>query len=96
MIRAAQLELVALAVAVRDDWAEADVQAALLAARNAGWTWSHALRELARLMTTEDAGPRDLVAAVSAYKPGAPGRGTEPNPEYLAVKQTLGGHDDAA
>ena len=94
MIRTAQPELIALAVAVRDDWNEADVQAALMAAHGAGWSWPHALLELVRLMTTEDAEPRDLVAATSVYTPRPPGSGTTPNTEYLAVKQAMGGHDD--
>jgi hypothetical protein len=95
-LRPAQPELVALAVAVRDDWRAADVQAVLVVAHTAGWTWARALTEMVRLVVTKDAEPRDLLEAVRDPRNRPARTGTTPGPEYLAVKNRMGGHDDAA
>lgn len=75
-IRRAQDELVALAVAVREDWSAADVLGALCAAAPAGVTWEQALVGLTRLMVDPGAHPRELIpdwrSPVVPVKPAAP------------------------
>lgn len=60
-IFAAAPELIALAVAVRPDWAPADVQAALVDAKSHNQTWPQALVGLVRLVVDPDARPAELV-----------------------------------
>ncbi|WP_157251094.1 hypothetical protein [Nonomuraea typhae] len=60
-IHRASAELVALALAVRPDWDEADIRAALAGAHAVGQTWEQALVGLARLMVDGRAVPRELV-----------------------------------
>lgn len=60
-IVAATPELIALAVAVRPDWAPADVQAALANAHAVGQRWPQALVGLVRLVVDPDARPAELV-----------------------------------
>jgi hypothetical protein len=60
-INPAGAELIALAVAVRDDWTERDIRAAIAAAQSAGLTWPQVLVALPRLMADPKARPRELV-----------------------------------
>ncbi|MBA2894451.1 hypothetical protein [Nonomuraea soli] len=60
-IHRATAELVVLAAAVRPDWAEADVRAALAHAASVGMTWEQALVGMGRLMVDGHAHPRELV-----------------------------------
>lgn len=60
-IFAAAPELITLAVAVRPDWAPADVQAALANAHAVGQRWPQALVGLVRLAVDPDARPAELV-----------------------------------
>ncbi|WP_158088821.1 hypothetical protein [Thermoactinospora rubra] len=53
--------LIALALAVRPDWPEPDVRAALAAAHTVGMTWEQALVGLVRLMVDGHATPRELI-----------------------------------
>ncbi|MEU8275707.1 hypothetical protein ACFYOK_10800 [Microbispora bryophytorum] len=78
-IRTAIPELVALATAVRPDWAAADVQAAIVDAKTCGWTWAQALVGMARLIVDLDARPGELVPpnpdpqrSKAPQKPGRP------------------------
>jgi hypothetical protein len=64
-IQAAPDELLALAVAMRPAWDHDILAAALLAARQAGWTWDRTLAETVRLMRTPDGSPWDLKQAAA-------------------------------
>jgi hypothetical protein len=71
-IQAAPDELVELARKMRPHWDHDVLANAILAARNAGWTWTRTLTETVRLMCQIDASPFDLKAAAAH-----PFRGTE-------------------
>lgn len=93
VIRPAQRELVALAAAVREDWNAQAINGAVIAAANAGWSWERTLVTLAVLMTTDDGEPRDLLEATRDPRQRPTGCGTDPNAEYMAAKNAMGGHD---
>jgi hypothetical protein len=76
-IAAAPDELVALARAVRPAWDHDVLAAAILAARQAGWTWDRTLAETVRLMRDPDSSPWDLKrAAADVFKHTVPPPGT--------------------
>ena len=89
-IHAAPDELLALARAVRPAWDHDILAAALLAARQAGWTWDRTLAETVRLMRAPDGSPWDLKRAAadpfhrSSVPPGTEKRGA------AAARQLLG------
>lgn len=64
-IQAAPDELLALARAMRPAWDHDILAAALLAARQAGWTWDRTLAETIRLMRQADGSPWDLKRAAA-------------------------------
>jgi hypothetical protein len=64
-IRAAPDELLALARAVRPAWDCDILAAALLAAKNAGWTWDRTLAETVRLLRDPGGSPWDLKRAAA-------------------------------
>jgi|SRR6266581_8960616 len=64
-IQPAPDELVALARVMRPQWDHDVLAKAILAAKNAGWTWDHVLAETVRLMRKADASPFDLKAAAA-------------------------------
>ena len=80
-ICAAPGELLALAAAMRPAWDHDVLAAALLAARQAGWTWDRTLAETVRLMRKPDGSPWDLKRAAAdpfhraVPPPGASERG---------------------
>lgn len=77
-IQAAPDELAALAAAMRPAWDRDVLAAALLAARQAGWTWDRTLAETIRLMRAPDGSPWDLKrAAASPLARDYPPPGTE-------------------
>lgn len=77
-IQAAPGELLALARAVRPAWDHDILAAALLAARQAGWTWDRTLAETVRLMRDPDGSPWDLKrAAADPFDRSTPPPGTE-------------------
>jgi hypothetical protein len=77
-IQAAPDELLALARAMRPAWDHDVLAAALLAARQAGWTWDRVLAETVRLMRDRDGSPWDLKrAAASPLARDYPPPGTE-------------------
>jgi hypothetical protein len=82
-IAAAPDELVALARAVRPAWDHDVLAAAILAVRQAGWTWDRTLAETVRLMRDPDGSPWDLKRA------GA-------DPFHQSVSRTPAWHDRAA
>lgn len=59
-IHDAPRELLALALAMREDWDRDDTWNALLAARAAGWDFTRTVREVVRLLLREDSEPREL------------------------------------
>lgn len=63
---AAMNELVAFAVAVRHDWTDDQVTAALVDAKTCGMTWAQAIVGMARLMVDLDAKPGELVPTRTA------------------------------
>jgi hypothetical protein len=89
-IQAAPDELLALARAVRPAWDCDILAAALLAARQAGWTWDRTLAETVRLMRHPSGSPWDLKRAAadpfrkSTVPPGTEKRGA------AAARQLLG------
>lgn len=58
-------QLLALARAMRPEWDHDVLGSAILAAKNAGWTWTRTFTETARLLTDEDASPWDLKRAAA-------------------------------
>jgi hypothetical protein len=64
-IHAAPDELLALARAVRPAWDHDILAAAVLAAKNSGWTWDRTLAETVRLMRDPDGSPWDLKRAAA-------------------------------
>jgi hypothetical protein len=64
-IRSAPDELVALAKAVRPEWDLNVLASAILAAKNAGWTWRRTLAETMRLIGDADGSPWDLKRAAA-------------------------------
>jgi hypothetical protein len=88
-IRRANAELAALAAAVREDWAPAAVEGAILTAQFAGWSWERTLMAVVVLMTREDGEPRDLVEATRDPLNRTQGAGTDPTPEYMAAKNAI-------
>ena len=82
-IHAAPDELLALAAAVRPAWDHDILAAALLAARQAGWTWDRTLAETVRLLRDPDGSPWDLKRAAAdpferaTVPPGTEKRGAE-------------------
>jgi hypothetical protein len=96
-IRAAPDELLALARAVRPAWDHDVLAAAVLAARNAGWTWDRTLAETVRLMRAPDGSPWDLKRATAdpfhraAPPPGTEKRGAAKARELLARRHEDGG-----
>ena len=89
-IQAAPDELLALAAAVRPAWDCDVLAAALLAARQAGWTWDRTLAETIQLMRKPDGSPWDLKRAAadpfhrSSVPPGTEKRGA------AAARQLMG------
>jgi hypothetical protein len=64
-VRPCAPELVALVMAMRDDWDELAVRRALAVTHGAGWAVGQAVLELVRLAVIRDSEPRDLAAAAS-------------------------------
>jgi hypothetical protein len=59
-IREAPRELLALAVAMREDWDRDETWNALLACRAAGWEFTRTALETVRLLVRLDSEPREL------------------------------------
>jgi hypothetical protein len=80
-MQAAPNELADLARAMRPEWDHEVLSSAIVAAKNAGWTWARTFTETARMLTDEHASPWDLKhAAASPFQrehiePGAEKRG---------------------
>jgi hypothetical protein len=68
---------------MRPNWDHDVLESAILAAKNAGWTWDRTLAEVVRLMRTADASPFDLKAAAA-------------DPFGTAETRTPAWHDQAA
>ena len=95
-IRAAPGELLALARAVRPAWDHDILAAAILAAKNSGWTWDRTLAETVRLMRDPGGSPWDLKrAAADPFTHSVPPPGTEKRGAQLA-RELLGYGGDAA
>ncbi len=88
-IQAAPDELLALAAAMRPAWDRDVLAAALVAARQAGWTWDRTLAETVRLMRKPDGSPWDLKRAAAdpfhraTVPPGTTERGAAQARELL-------------
>lgn len=72
--REAPRELLALAVAMREDWDKDQTWSALHAAHDAGWTPGRMLREITRLLLIEDSSPGDLRIVAGETRTAPPGR----------------------
>jgi hypothetical protein len=84
-MQAAPNELVELAKVMRPEWRHEVLAAAIVAARNAGWTWARTFTETARMLTDEHASPWDLKhAAASPFQREHPEPGTEKRGAALA------------
>ena len=90
-MEAAEPQLVALAVAMRPEWDHEVLSSAIVAAKNAGWTWKRTFRETTRLLADEHASPWDLKRAAASPlqreepPPGAHTRGAALARELLAA-----------
>jgi hypothetical protein len=77
-IQAAPGELLALARAMRPAWDHDVLAAAILAAKNAGWSWDRTLGETVRLLRDPHGSPWDLRrAAADLFHHTTPPPGTE-------------------
>jgi hypothetical protein len=89
-IQAAPDELLALARAVRPAWDHDILAAAVLAARQSGWTWDRTLAETVRLIRDPDGSPWDLKRATAdPFEHAVPPPGTEKRGAQLA-RELLG------
>ena len=85
MIQDATSQLAALARAMRPEWDQAILAAAILAAKQAGWTWTRIFTETARMLTDKKASPWDLKhAAASPFRREEPQPGTTERGAALA------------
>lgn len=96
-IREAPRELVALALAIRPDWTEAETWSAVLACKTASFEWAKIARGLVNLALRDEpvpTSPRDLWAAMRGLR-SQPGTGSGPDPsgeggaDYLAAKAAM-------
>ena len=84
-MEAAPDQLADLARAMRPEWDHDVLTAAIVAAKNAGWTWTRTFTETARLLTDPHASPWDLKhAAASPKERDLPAPGTEKRGAALA------------
>jgi hypothetical protein len=74
-MQAAPKQLADLAAAMRPEWDRDVLSSAIVAAKNAGWTWTRTFAETARLLTDENATPWDLKRAAAS-----PLRRDQPDP----------------
>lgn len=96
MIEPAPRELVALARVMRPEWDHDVLSSAIVAAKNAGWTWTRTFNETARLLTDPNGSPWDLKrAAASPKERDLPAPGTEKRGAALA-RQLLDARPGAA
>lgn len=96
-------ELVRFAAATRTDWDADDLDAAILAALQAGWEWDEVYREVHRLLLIEDGSPASLRAKCkSVFKVTPTGRTTYQRGAAMARELLehrnglIGGSGDAA
>lgn len=95
-IQPATPQLLALAAEMRPDWESHDLQAALAAARTAGWDWPKTFVTVSRLLADSQANPRDLVEAVQSpiaprsQQPGDWASGAAHARELLATRASGG------
>ena len=86
-VNSAVPELIQLARTMRgDQWGD-ELGLALVAAKDAGWTWKRTLITAARLLADDKAQPRDMAAEAS--RPTVRHAGTEPNAEWHAAREAL-------
>ena len=91
-VQPAARELVTLAKAMRPEWDHDALSSAILAAKNAGWTWTRTFTETARLLTDPAATPWDLKRAAASPlerrqpQPGATERGATLARELLEAR----------
>ena len=91
-MEAAPIQLVALAVAMRPEWDHDVLSHAIVAAKNAGWTWTRTFTETARLLTDPHGSPWDLKHAAASpthrehVEPGAHQRGAALARQLLDAK----------
>ena len=89
-IQAAPDELLALARVMRPAWDHDVLASALVAAKNAGWTWDRTLAETVRLMRDPDGSPWDLKRATAdPFTHSVPPPGTEKRGAAMA-RELLG------
>lgn len=90
-IRQAPAALTWLAEEMRPDWNSDVLADALIAAKTAGWTWTHTLRETVRLLCDPNASPDDLRRAAAVALPRSTTTGTAARrvPEYAALREQL-------
>lgn len=68
----ARAELIALLTATRTDWAERDVEAAVVRAQLAGWPWVRTLTGFILLAADPNGVPDELAPAVRSGPPADP------------------------
>ena len=91
-MEAAPDQLVNLARAMRPEWDHDVLSHAIVAAKNAGWTWTRTFTEVSRLLTNPNASPWDLKHAAASpmtrehVEPGAHQRGAALARQLLDAK----------
>jgi hypothetical protein len=94
-IQPATGELQALAAAMRPDWDRDQLAQAILAAKNAGWTFEQVFRYVVRLLVREDAAPAELRhAAANPLRPEAAKTPAWHDRAAEARERLLHRHDD--
>jgi hypothetical protein len=82
----AQPELIALAVTMRPTWDPAELERAIVGARQANWPWERTFAAVFRLLMIRDATPYHLVEAVRDPRKRVTAPGNGPSAEYLAIR----------
>ena len=91
-MEAAPDQLIDLARAMRPEWDHDVLAAAIVAAKNAGWTWTRTFTETTRLLTDPHGSPWDLKHAAASptrrehVEPGAHERGAALARQLLDAK----------
>ena len=98
-VAAAPRQLADLVAAMRPDWDRVQIDGAIAAARNAGWTFTRTAREIVRMACDPAATPSDLAAALrDPLHRAGPRHVLDPSadvPEYARAREELAARQPA-
>ena len=85
----ARAELLIFATRSRPDWDPDRLEGAVLAAENAQWPWERIVHRVARMVTTPDEDPRDLLFEAGQTRAETNRRGGIPPSQRQALLEQL-------